>query len=84
MIGAWSPTASTTNTSVAAMLYAGATDAVAITVLEISPSAPDFRPLSIGCSVGSAIRSATLIGFATLTVRSPASAGDHRLTRLCL
>ena len=28
------------------MLYAGATDAVAMTVLEISPRAPDLRPLS--------------------------------------
>src|SRR5215472_15034970 len=51
-IGDWSPTARTTNTSVAAMLYAGATDAVAITVLEIRPSAPDLSPFSTGCSVG--------------------------------
>ena len=43
--GDWSPTARTTNTRVAAMLYAGATDAVAITVLEIRPRAPDLRPL---------------------------------------
>src|SRR4029078_8638040 len=28
------------------MLYAGATDAVAMTVVEISPRAPDLRPLS--------------------------------------
>src|ERR1700730_16886304 len=48
--GAWSATAPTTNTKVAAMLYAGATDAVAMTVLEISPKAPDLRPLSSGCS----------------------------------
>src|SRR5215467_1466318 len=48
--GACSATAPTTNTRVAAMLYAGATDAVAMTVVEISPRAPDFRPFSSGCS----------------------------------
>src|SRR5216110_3208209 len=41
--GACSATAPTTNTRVAAMLYAGATDAVAMTVVEISPRAPDLR-----------------------------------------
>src|SRR5204863_216945 len=48
--GDWSPTAPTTNTRVAAMLYAGATDAVAMTVVEISPRAPDLSPLSSCCS----------------------------------
>src|SRR5215469_12398636 len=50
IMGDRSPTAATTNPSVAAMLYAGATEAVAMTVLDISPSAPDFSPLSRGCS----------------------------------
>ena len=31
------------------MLYAGATEAVAMTVVEISPRAPDLRPLSSCC-----------------------------------
>src|SRR5215472_9998221 len=52
IIGDRRPTAATTKPSVAAMLYAGATEAVAITVLDISPSAPDLRPFSSGCSVG--------------------------------
>src|SRR5271169_2458533 len=59
--GDWSPTASTTNTRVAAMLYAGATDAVAITVLEIRPRAPDLRPFSSGCSWDSMACSAVAI-----------------------
>ena len=59
--GDWSPTASTTNTRVAAMLYAGATDAVAITVLEIKPRAPDLRPLLSGCSWDSMACSAVAI-----------------------
>src|SRR5580693_3990196 len=59
--GDWSPTASTTNTRVAAMLYAGATDAVAMTVLEISPRAPDLRPLLRGCSCDSMACSAVAI-----------------------
>ncbi len=52
--GDCSPTVVTTNTSVAAMLYGGATDAVAITVVEIRPSAPALSPFSTGCSLGSA------------------------------
>src|SRR5215469_8982484 len=48
--GACKATAPTTNTSVAAMLYAGATDAVAMIVVETSPRAPDLRPLSTTCS----------------------------------
>src|SRR5690348_11253042 len=57
-MGDCNATAPTTNTSVAAMLYAGATEAVAMIVVETSPSAPDFRPLSTGCSTGSTTRSA--------------------------
>src|SRR5689334_15672864 len=36
------------------MLYAGATEAVAMTVVEISPRAPDLRPLSSCASCVSA------------------------------
>src|SRR6478735_6010842 len=46
MTGACRPTLITTNPMVAARLYAGATDANAITVLERSPSAPGLRPFS--------------------------------------
>src|SRR5487761_1832514 len=59
--GACKATAPTTNTSVAAMLYAGATEAVAMIVVEISPSAPDFRPLSTCCSADPAMYSAVAI-----------------------
>src|SRR5215472_15265826 len=45
MMGDFRPTASTMKPSVAARLYAGATEAVAMTVLEIRPSAPDLSPL---------------------------------------
>src|SRR5215831_2041979 len=45
-------TTATTKTRVAAMLYAGATEAVAMIVVEISPRAPDLRPLSTTCSPG--------------------------------
>ena len=46
MTGACRPTLITTNPIVAARLYAGATDANAITVLDRSPSAPGLRPFS--------------------------------------
>jgi hypothetical protein len=36
--------ATTTKPSVDAKLYAGAVDAIPMTVLEMSPNAPDFRP----------------------------------------
>ena len=60
-VGDCKPTTATTNPSVAAMLYAGATEAVAITVVEISPSAPDFSPFSNGCSAGAAARPVSAI-----------------------
>ena len=47
MAGACSPTAATMNARVAARLYAGATDAVAMTVLEIRPSLPVARPFGL-------------------------------------
>jgi hypothetical protein len=42
----------------AAMLYAGATEAVAMTVVETRPRAPGLSPFSTGCSSGAVIRSA--------------------------
>src|ERR1043165_6712383 len=48
--GACTGTAPNTKTKDAAMLYAGATDAAEMTVVEISPRAPDLRPLSSCCS----------------------------------
>src|SRR4051795_9594845 len=44
--GALTPTAMTTNPRVAARLYAGAVDAVPMTIDESSPTVPRFRPLS--------------------------------------
>src|SRR5215472_15564177 len=73
MIGDLSPTAATTKPSVAAMLYAGATDAVAITVLDISPSAPDLSPFSAGCSAGATAPLAVAI--LTPSDTRPAEAG---------
>src|SRR5262249_38303194 len=49
---AWSAPGAWTYHGVAAMLERGASDVVAITVVEIRPRAPDFRPLSSCCSVG--------------------------------
>src|ERR1039458_3237725 len=57
--GAWRPIATTTKPSVAAMLYAGAVEATAMTMLEIRPSAPVLRPFSGARLAGSTI-SATL------------------------
>ena len=43
--GVWTPTKNTTKPRVAAMLYAGATEATPTTMLETSPNAPDLSPL---------------------------------------
>src|ERR1700730_14231527 len=48
--GALKATAATTPASVAARLYAGAVEATPMTMLEISPSAPDLRPFWATCS----------------------------------
>src|SRR5215469_3106196 len=78
IIGDRRPTAATTKPSVAAMLYAGATEAVAITVLDISPSAPDLRPFSSGCSVGATAS----LAVAMLTLPSGHPAYRNRITCL--
>ena len=44
-IGACRLTASTTNARAAARLYAGATEAMAMTVFDSRPMAPSLRPL---------------------------------------
>jgi hypothetical protein len=44
--GAFTPTAMTTNPSVAARAYAGAVEETPRTIEETSPRAPRFRPLS--------------------------------------
>src|SRR5690349_11357308 len=67
MIGACRPTAITTNPMVAARLYAGATDAIAITVLDISPSALAFRPFSRMSYPELAWLSSTLIDYLPVT-----------------
>jgi hypothetical protein len=61
------------------MLYAGATDAVAITVVDINPSAPDLRPLSSGCSAGAA-RPVTAIAPPLLKVSARRPCGTLRLS----
>src|SRR2546429_6300188 len=54
--GAWKPTPATATMkpSVAARLYAGAVDAIAITRFEMYPSASGLRPLLPGTVVSSA------------------------------
>src|SRR6266702_4386053 len=61
-VGDCSATAPTTNTSVAAMLLAGATEGGALIVGGTRPKAPAFRPLSTCCSADWAIDSATAMG----------------------
>jgi hypothetical protein len=71
-IGACRPTATTTKTSVAAMLYAGATEAVAMIVVETSPRAPDLRPFSTGCSS----ETCSVVAMPTLLLAAPRAAGQ--------
>ena len=61
------------------MLYAGATEAVAMTVVEISPSAPDLSPLSSCCSAGIAARPVTAHCLPLLKVSARASCGTLKL-----
>ena len=58
-IGACSPMATTTKPSVAARLYAGAVEATPMTMLEIRPSAPAFKPFSGAPCAGSTTIEAT-------------------------
>ena len=56
-----SPTFTAIRPSVAARLYAGAVDATPMTMLEMSPSAPDLRPFSATSSGGASAATATIV-----------------------
>src|SRR3954470_6175308 len=88
--GVCRPTNATTKPSVAARLYAGATEATPMTVVEKRPSAPDLRPLSRGSAaaapmaLASVVADMSLLSYAVAgSPRPPVQSRLQRLSQIC-
>src|SRR5690242_19177280 len=86
--GAFTPTAMTTKPSVAARLYAGAVDAVPMTIDDSSPTVPGLSPLSRAVPSGrrpgasaTADRPPPRAGFDTQTASPPRTRGGGHAAR---